>query len=264
MDTPIVSVITVCYNVAQTIEKTILSVLNQTYENLEYIVIDGGSTDGTVDIIKMYAKRLTFWISEPDNGIYDAMNKGIAKATGKFLIFMNAGDLFLSEKVLSKCLPYFLEEVDVISGIGYLSEQKWIPAKVTDLSVAFFLKKSLNHQATFINRKLFQDNLYRTDLKIVGDSVFFFQVLIIGNASYVDIPIEIALCEKPGLSGQEKKAFAELEASIKEILPNRMVSDVDFLIKYYNPAVRMIGGWLYRMLFLRKILRFIRTNRKTR
>ena len=264
MDAPIISVITVCYNVASTIEKTMLSVLNQTYKNLEYIIIDGNSTDGTVDIIKKYAERLTFWISEPDKGIYDAMNKGIVKATGKFLIFMNAGDQFLNEKVLSKCLPYFLQEIDVISGIGYLSGQKWIPAKATDLSVAFFLKRSLNHQATFINRKRFQDNLYRTDLKIVGDSVFFFQALIMDNASYVDIPIEIALCEKPGLSGQEKKAFAELEASIKGMLPDRMVSDVDFLINYYNPAVRMIGGWLYKMHFLKKILRFIRTNRKTR
>ena len=209
MDAPIISVITVCYNVASSIEKTMLSVLNQTYKNLEYIIIDGNSTDGTVDIIKRYAERLTFWISEPDNGIYDAMNKGIVKATGEFLIFMNAGDQFLNDKVLSKCLPYFLQEIDVISGIGYLSGQKWIPAKASDLSVAFFLKRSLNHQATFINRKLFQDNLYRTDLKIVGDSVFFFQALIMDNASYVDIPIEIALCEKPGLSGQEKKAFAE-------------------------------------------------------
>ena len=158
MDAPIISVITVCYNVASTIEKTMLSVLNQTYKNLEYIIIDGNSTDGTVDIIKKYAERLTFWISEPDKGIYDAMNKGIVKATGKFLIFMNAGDQFLNEKVLSKCLPYFLQEIDVISGIGYLSGQKWIPAKATDLSVAFFLKRSLNHQATFINRKLFQGN----------------------------------------------------------------------------------------------------------
>ena len=75
MDAPIISVITVCYNVASTIEKTMLSVLNQTYKNLEYIIIDGNSTDGTVDIIKKYAERLTFWISEPDKGIYDAMNK---------------------------------------------------------------------------------------------------------------------------------------------------------------------------------------------
>ena len=77
MDTPIISVITVCYNVASTIEKTMLSVLNQTYENVEYIIIDGNSTDGTVDIIKKYADRLAYWVSESDSGIYDAMNKGI-------------------------------------------------------------------------------------------------------------------------------------------------------------------------------------------
>jgi hypothetical protein BACCOPRO_01716 len=260
----LVSVITVCYNAEKKLEETMLSVLNQTYSNIEYIIIDGGSGDGTVDIIKKYADRLAYWVSESDSGIYDAMNKGILKATGKFLIFMNAGDQFFNEKVLDKCLPYFLQEIDIISGIGYLSGQKWIPAKVTDLSVAFFLKKSLNHQATFINRKLFQKNLYRTNLKIAGDSIFFFQALIMNNASYVDIPVEIALCEKPGLSGQEKESFAELEISIKEILPNRMVSDVDFLIKYYNPAVRMIGGWLYKMHFLKRILRFIRTNRRTR
>ena len=100
MDAPIISVITVCYNVASSIEKTMLSVLNQTYKNLEYIIIDGNSTDGTVDIIKRYAERLTFWISELDNGIYDAMNKGLQKATGDYVWFINAGDsLFTSDIV---------------------------------------------------------------------------------------------------------------------------------------------------------------------
>lgn len=76
------------------LEKTILSVLNQTYSNIEYIIIDGGSTDGTIDIIKRYDDKITYWQSEPDNGIYDAMNKGIQKANGEWINFMNAGDLF--------------------------------------------------------------------------------------------------------------------------------------------------------------------------
>lgn len=86
-----ISVVTVCYNAADTIEKTMLSVLNQTHHDIEYIIIDGGSTDGTVEIIRKYADRIAYWVSEPDKGIYDAMNKGIKVATGEWINFMNAG-----------------------------------------------------------------------------------------------------------------------------------------------------------------------------
>lgn len=100
----IISVITVCYNAKSNLEKTILSVLNQTYSNIEYIIIDGGSTDGTIDIIKRYDDKITYWQSEPDNGIYDAMNKGIQKANGEWINFMNAGDLFASTMILQQML----------------------------------------------------------------------------------------------------------------------------------------------------------------
>lgn len=95
-----ISVITVCYNCVSVIEQTIKSVLEQTYPNIEYIIIDGGSMDGTVDIIKKYSDTVTYWISEPDNGIYDAMNKGIDMATGDYLNFMNAGDTFFEDKAI--------------------------------------------------------------------------------------------------------------------------------------------------------------------
>ena len=96
-----ISVITVAYNASRYIETTILSVINQTYSNIEYIIIDGGSTDGTVDIIKKYSNKISYWISEPDKGIYDAMNKGINKATGEWINFMNAGDTFHNPDTLS-------------------------------------------------------------------------------------------------------------------------------------------------------------------
>jgi len=91
---PKISVITVVFNGVSSIEETVSNVLDQSYENLEYIVIDGGSNDGTQDLIKKYQDKISLWISEPDRGIYDAMNKGIAKASGEYVIFMNCGDKF--------------------------------------------------------------------------------------------------------------------------------------------------------------------------
>lgn len=98
----LISVVTVSYNAVSTIEQTILSVINQTYPNVEYIIIDGGSTDGTVDIIKKYADKIAYWVSEPDKGIYDAMNKGVVVATGEWINFMNAGDIFTDSDVIDK------------------------------------------------------------------------------------------------------------------------------------------------------------------
>lgn len=100
MKLPVVSIITITYNASRWLERTILSILSQSNSNIEYIIIDGGSTDGTVDIIKQYASGISYWVSEPDKGIYDAMNKGLQKATGDYVWFINAGDsLYTSDTV---------------------------------------------------------------------------------------------------------------------------------------------------------------------
>jgi glycosyltransferase involved in cell wall biosynthesis len=101
---PVVSIITVVFNGAEMIEKTIQTVLGQTYPSIEYLLIDGGSKDGTIDIIRRYEDRINYWISEPDKGIYDAMNKGLAAATGDYVWFMNAGDLVYREDTLEKII----------------------------------------------------------------------------------------------------------------------------------------------------------------
>ena len=108
---PVVSVITIVYNGSALLGKTIASVLRQDWPNIEYILIDGGSTDGTVDIIRSHESRLAYWISERDRGIYDAMNKGLAAATGDYVWFMNCGDLIYSDTTLSKIFaPFHLNE----------------------------------------------------------------------------------------------------------------------------------------------------------
>ena len=112
-----ITIITVSYNAATSIEPTILSVINQTYPNIEYIVIDGGSNDGTVDIIKKYQNKISYWVSEPDKGIYDAMNKGIRMATGDWINFMNAGDTFFCDTSLNLLfIPEPESDIDIIYG----------------------------------------------------------------------------------------------------------------------------------------------------
>lgn len=111
-----ISIITVCFNAVSSIEDTILSVIGQTYPRCEYIVIDGGSTDGTVDIIKKYSDRISIWVSEPDDGIYDAMNKGIKTASGDYIIMMNSGDTFVNEKTIENAVKLFPANIDVIFG----------------------------------------------------------------------------------------------------------------------------------------------------
>ncbi|MBX9850883.1 MAG: glycosyltransferase [Cytophagaceae bacterium] len=125
---PKVSVITIVYNNSRFIEKTIQSVINQTYSNLDYVIIDGGSTDGTVDIIKKYDSRIRYWISEKDKGIYDAMNKGQKASVGEYIIFMNSGDLFADNSVLEQIFSsnshrYKNEYADVYYGETYLMDE---------------------------------------------------------------------------------------------------------------------------------------------
>lgn len=263
-NTPLITVVTVCYNAVNELEKTMLSVLNQTYDNIEYIVIDGGSKDGTVDIIKKYADRLAYWVSEPDKGIYDAMNKGIHAAKGEYLIFMNGGDSFKSDKALFFSIPYLEKNFDVVSGIAFISNQIWIPAKNSDLSLTFFIKKSLCHQSTFVKRVLFDNCLYDDKLKIASDTLFFFQSLILKNASYLDIPVEIALCDDPGASGQQSNAFLERITALKKNLPERMSYDIDFIIDCHNPATMFVGRLISKYCIIIKIHKYIKSKYKHR
>lgn len=119
-----ITVVTVCFNAESVLEQTMLSVLNQTYKNVEYLIIDGGSKDGTLDIIKKYSDKVK-WISEPDNGLYDAMNKGVKMASGEWINFMNAGDRFASNDVLEKIFAKeYPEDVKFLYSDNYYMDEK--------------------------------------------------------------------------------------------------------------------------------------------
>ena len=157
---PKLSVITIVYNNVRDIERTMLSVLNQTYQNLEYIIIDGRSTDGTVQIIEKYRDRLSHFTSEPDRGIYDAMNKGLARASGDYLLFMNSGDEIYAHDTVEKIFS-LQPDADIYYGETEMYDQQWkslgrrrhrAPDKFHWRSFKYGM--SVSHQAIYIRRTL--------------------------------------------------------------------------------------------------------------
>ena len=168
---PLITVITVVFNGEKFIEETILSVINQSFRNIEYIVIDGGSNDGTVDIIKKYTNKISYWISEPDKGIYDAMNKGIRAAKGDWFNFLNASDTYIDNHVLKNIFSCELNDATIIYGdIKVLRENgkshyhKAITLK-NDKSIIKGMK--VCHQAIFYHRDII--HLYDTSLRIKSE-----------------------------------------------------------------------------------------------
>ena len=205
MDNLKISVVTVCYNAAATIEETIQSVLGQTYPNVEYIIIDGGSTDGTVDIIKRYADRLAYWVSEPDNGIYDAMNKGIAVATGDYINFMNAGDKFYDNDVIRQVfLTPYPASCNVIYG-KTLMNFRWGTYIVTPTKLKKLEKyMCLCHQSVFVKVSFHKANLFDTSFQIMADYQLLHSIYTNTPDSFVYFPGIIANYDAvAGLSANE-------------------------------------------------------------
>lgn len=186
---PRITVVTVSYNAREGIERTILSVINQTYTNVEYIIIDGGSSDGTTDVIKKYESRIAFWVAEPDRGIYDAMNKGIKKATGEWLVMMNAGDCFANEKVLEEI---FSKEIP--GNISFLYSDVYSIKKKGSLILrpSDFASGNLIHQAVIYRRDLHKEHgFYIVTPKIIISDALFFARIPIDQTMKIDTVLSI-------------------------------------------------------------------------
>lgn len=210
---PKITIITVVYNDEQNISKTIESVINQSYDNIEFVIIDGGSTDSTLEEINKYINKINVFVSENDLGIYDAMNKGIRVSSGEWLLFLNSGDFFHRNNTLNMISDYIKQsgKSDIIYGdCNVLSEE-----------INFnFIKKASNitnikremifsHQACFIKRELHNKYNYNIKYKICADYDFLLKSYING-AKFYKIPELITTVTNGGLSDMNRiKVFTE-------------------------------------------------------
>jgi glycosyltransferase involved in cell wall biosynthesis len=231
---PKITVVTVVYNAVKDIEKTIQSVTAQTCPNLEYIVIDGGSKDGTLDIIRRYDSRITVWLSEPDKGIYDAMNKAIDRATGDWINFMNAGDYFYSDDAISQLFALPDEEYDgyaVIYGDTEfrLKTFSYVIEAMNSQSDRFM---PFSHQAAFTRIEYAKKNRYDTRYRIAADTEFFLKLTRQGLL-FTRIPVIVASYN----SQQGLSADNELRRS-KELVDMQVRYGADKNSPYYKKYIR--------------------------
>ncbi len=204
---PLISIITINYNDKEGLKKTIESVISQTDQSYEFIVIDGGSTDGGKELIEQYAGKIDYWISEKDSGVYNAMNKGIRAANGEFVLFLNSGDLLFENDVLQKVSPnltsdYKIYYGDVIVKKPHSEKRKRYPDV---LSFSYFYTNALCHQACFIKKSLFSEFfMYNENYKIYSDGEFFIYAICKMNVPYKHLNMVISIYDFTGISSDPK------------------------------------------------------------
>lgn len=221
------SIITVNLNNKEGLQKTIDSVLSQTFKNFEWIVIDGGSTDGSKELIKQCSEHFSYWVSEPDKGIYNAMNKGVKVAKGEYLQFLNSGDWLVDETALERCFSHGFS-ADIAYGDLFFVHADGKIEKSTypeHLTFRFLYQYSLGHNASFFKRELFQKDQYDESLKIVSDWAFFIKkVLENKDFEYLD---EIVTCfDTGGVSSVDRESvIRERDTVIRELVSDALVRD---------------------------------------
>ena len=215
-----ISILTICYNRVKTIEETIQSVLSQDYPNIDYILIDGASTDGTQAVIEKYQNQLTTYISEPDKGMYHAINKGLAMATGDIVGLVHSDDTFYDEKVISKMVEAFSNapDADAVYGDGlYVTNDETQKIVRNRIGGHFSLRKLENgwlplHPTVYIKRNVLEKyGLYDTTFKIASDTEFLLRYLYKEKIKIAYLPIYFMRMKMGGLSTSKSKAIEVLK-----------------------------------------------------
>ncbi|MDR0305571.1 MAG: glycosyltransferase [Chitinispirillales bacterium] len=249
------SIITINRNNDNGLKKTIESVVCQTFKEFEYIIIDGASTDESTNIINEYSQHITYFVSERDDGIYYAMNKGIKVANGEYCLFLNSGDYLSSSSVLEKAFSHGFFEDIVYGDIVLENDLNQKSLRLCNRSLSIFHFCGLgdvlvtHHQSSFIKLSLFSRlGLYRTDLSITSDQVFFMKAIFEYGATYRYIPVIISIYDINGMSSQNKEKYQRefynvslelfkytaLRNSIKSIAFYDKVWNTPFVKSWYN------------------------------
>jgi glycosyltransferase involved in cell wall biosynthesis len=213
-DQPKVSIITVCFNSAKTIRDTIESVINQTYDNIEYIIIDGGSTDGTLDIIREYEPYIAKWVSEPDNGIYDAMNKGIKMATGDIIGIINSDDWYALDCISSIVHTFITDpKIDVVHGNIVICDEDGIMLyhikSEVDIKKDLYKRMTVFHPTMFTKKAIYEtEGLYHDKYLIAADYDLLFRV-VRENYRIKNLDKELAFMRLGGISNSNHYQLAK-------------------------------------------------------
>lgn len=225
------SIITINYNNVEGLGKTIESVVSQTFTDFEFIVIDGGSTDGSVKVIKQHVDRIAYWVSEPDKGIYNAMNKGVLEAHGEYIQFLNSGDWLYSNKVLENI---FLQniETDIIYG-NALGKTGTIENFPSILTAFFFYSSAICHQAVFHKRELFAEKQYDENYQFVSDWDFMLNAIVFENKTYFKVDY-IVVGQQSGTSYSQVLADDERKSVLSTRFPQLIIQDFEILENIYN------------------------------
>lgn len=222
---PKISIITICYNAAEVIEKTITSVVNQTYPNVEYIIVDGASTDTTLQVVNKYKDKISTISSEPDRGIYDAMNKGIALATGQWINFMNAGDCLATDDILEKIFIKDAQKVlncsviygDVISVKANRQEIYHTVVKPFWENTSAVAGMGFNHQTVFVKTNVAKAFGFNLKYKICADFDMMYRLFKGGHKFYYE-PLAIARFDSEnGISAMRWKEAMKEDAQIRGV-----------------------------------------------
>jgi len=238
---PTFSIITVCYNEAAHIRETLDSIICQTCKDYELIVVDGGSTDGTKNILEQYADHFVWWCSEPDKGIYNGMNKGVSHATGEYVIFMNGGDCFHDEHVLNQVMRHGLT-ADIMEGNAVnKNTQQPIRQHIDNLEIQL-ITDCLSHQSTFIRRYLLNKFPYDERYKIAADWKFWLQTLLNDKHSYEFLSdIVVADMDVTGITySQLDRNKRERNEILAEFLPSGFATPLISILNEHHELTHNI------------------------